>query len=213
MTPPPTSGCIENDRCWEYNSGTLDSAGRNDAGIRLKSLLRGLFVENRLRLDTQADTKLASDFELAADPSKRTFLRAAGLLIAGLIAPHGGARQSLRGGADSGHKVVVVILGGVRRAETFSPEGLVNIPHLAGDLLPKALFYPHARNEGVTAHFNAISSILTGNWQRVDDWGKFAPTTPTVFEQFRKRLRMDRSETWVVASNKALTNLIGTSSA
>jgi hypothetical protein len=69
------------------------------------------------------------------------------------------------------------------------------------------------RNEGVTAHFNAISSILTGNWQRVDDWGKLAPTTPTVFEQFRKRLRVDRSETWVVASNKALTNLIGASSA
>ena len=40
----------------------------------------------------------------------------------------------------------------------------------------------------MTAHFNAISSILTGNWQRVDDWGKLAPTTPTLFEQFRKRL-------------------------
>jgi hypothetical protein len=115
--------------------------------------------------------------------------------------------------AGSGQKVVVVIFGGVRRAETFSPEGLVNIPHLSGDLLPKALFYPSIRNEGVTAHFNAISSILTGNWQRVDDWGKLAPTTPTVFEQFRKRLGVSRSETWVVASNKALTSLIGASSA
>jgi hypothetical protein len=65
----------------------------------------------------------------------------------------------------------------------------------------------------VTAHFNAISSILTGNWQRVDDWGKLAPTTPTVFEQFRKQQKIDRSETWVVASNKALTSLIGASSA
>jgi hypothetical protein len=170
-------------------------------------------MENGLCLDSQADTKLASDFESIADPSKRTFLRAAGLLIAGLIAPQGRARQSLHGAADPGHKVVVVIIGGVRGAETFSPEGLANIPHLSADLLPKALFYPRARNEGVTAHFNAISSILTGNWQRVDDWGKLAPTTPTVFEQFRKRLRVDRSETWVVASNKALTSLIGASSA
>ena len=64
----------------------------------------------------------------------------------------------------------------------------------------------------MTAHFNAISSILTGNWQRVDDWGKLAPTTPTVFEQFRKEQKIDRSETWVVASNKALTSLIGASS-
>lgn len=170
-------------------------------------------MEDRLRQDTQVDTKLASDLELLADPSKRTFLRAAGLLVAGLMAPQVGARQSLPGAAGSGQKVVVVIPGGVRHAESFSPEGLVNIPHLAGDLLPKALFYPRMRNEGVTAHFNAISSILTGNWQRVDDWGKLAPTTPTLFEQFRKRLRVDRSETWVVASNKALTSLIGASSA
>jgi len=170
-------------------------------------------MENRLRLDTQVDTKLASDFESVTDPSKRTFLRAAGLLIAGLMAPQGRARQSLHGAADPGQKAVVVIPGGVRRAETFSPEGLENIPHLSADLLPKALFYPRVRNEGVTAHFNAISSILTGNWQRVDDWGKLAPTTPTVFEHFRKRLGVSRSETWVVASNKALTSLIGASSA
>jgi hypothetical protein len=106
-----------------------------------------------------------------------------------------------------------VVIGGVRRAETFSREGLENMPHLAHDLLPQALFYDHARNEGVTAHFNAISSILTGNWQRVDDWGRLAPTTPTLFEQFRKGLRVDRSDTWIVASNKALTSLIGASSA
>ena len=145
------------------------------------------------------------------DESKRTFLRAAGLLAAGMVLPHVRAEEVSRA-ADSSHKIVVVIVGGVRRAETFSRDGLENIPHLAGDLLPRSLFYPYARNEGVTAHFNAISSILTGNWQRVDDWGKLAPTTPTLFEQLRKGQRVDRSDTWVVASNKALTSLIGASS-
>jgi hypothetical protein len=170
-------------------------------------------MEKKLPLDAQNGTRLASRFELPADPSKRAFLRAAGLLVAGLIAPQGRAHQTLRDASGPGHKIVVVILGGVRRAETFSPEGIVNIPHLSGDLIQKSLFYTSIRNEGVTAHFNAISSILTGNWQRVDDWGKLAPTTPTVFEHFRKRLGASRSETWVVASNKALTNLIGASSA
>ena len=47
----------------------------------------------------------------------------------------------------------------------------------------------------------------------MDDWGKLAPTTPTLFEQFRKGLGAAQSDTWVVASNKALTNLIGASSA
>jgi hypothetical protein len=134
------------------------------------------------------------------------------MLMAGLALPKAHADQGARSAVGSGHKVVVVIVGGVRRDETFSTDGLVNIPHLSSDLLPKSLFYPHARNEGVTAHFNAISSILTGNWQRVDDWGKLAPTTPTIFEQFRKELHADRSDTWVVASNKALTSLIGASS-
>ena len=115
--------------------------------------------------------------------------------------------------AGSGPRVLLVVIGGVRRAETFSRGGLENIPHLVHDLLPQSIFYLHARNEGVTAHFNAISSILTGNWQRVDDWGKLAPTTPTLFEHFRKSNRAGRSDTWVVASNKALTSLIGASSA
>ncbi|MFI5098300.1 MAG: hypothetical protein ACHQT6_10040 [Candidatus Acidiferrales bacterium] len=148
------------------------------------------------------------------DRSKRDFLRAAMALLAGLNLPRTSlAGGGLHGAGGSGQRVVMVVFGGVRRIETFSPQGLVNIPHLSGDLLPQSLFYRDARNEGVTAHFNAISSILTGNWQRVDDWGKLAPTTPTLFEQFRKGLGAAQSDTWVVASNKALTNLIGASSA
>jgi hypothetical protein len=170
-------------------------------------------MENGLRPGAHTGAEFASDPQSAVDDSKRAFLRAAGLLIAGLIAPKASAHRNPQAPAGSGHKVVVAIIGGVRRGETFSPEGLANIPHLSGDLLPKSLFYPSARNEGVTAHFNAISSILTGNWQRVDDWGKLAPTTPTLFEQFRKGLRIDRSDAWVVASNKALTSQIGASSA
>jgi hypothetical protein len=169
-------------------------------------------MENGLCPAAEIGFELAGDPDAIEDHSRRTFLRAAGLLAAGLMLPQARANESPRAAAGSGHKVIVVVVGGVRRAETFSPEGLVNIPHLSADLLPRSLFYPHARNEGVTAHFNAISSILTGNWQRVDDWGKLAPTTPTLFEQFRKGLRADRSDTWVVASNKALTSLIGASS-
>jgi hypothetical protein len=152
--------------------------------------------------------------EATIDKSKRDFLRAAMTLLAGLNLPRTSlAGGGLHGAGGSGQRVVLVVFGGVRRIETFSPQGLENIPHLSEDLLPQSLFYRDARNEGVTAHFNAISSILTGNWQRVDDWGKLAPTTPTLFEQFRKGLGAAQSDTWVVASNKALTNLIGASSA
>src|SRR5450631_3011667 len=151
--------------------------------------------------------------EGATDKSRREFMRATAALLVGLNLPQiSFADEGQPGAGGSGQRVVLVIFGGVRRAETFSPEGLENIPHLYKDLLPKALFYPNARNDGVTAHFNAISSILTGNWQRVDDWGKLAPSTPTLFEHFRKRLGAAQSDSWVVASNKALTSLIGASS-
>jgi hypothetical protein len=36
-------------------------------------------------------------------------------------------------------------------------------------MLRRALLFADVRDEGVTAHFNAISSIFTGTWQRVDD--------------------------------------------
>jgi hypothetical protein len=170
-------------------------------------------VNNGLIPDASMAAFLANHSEIVPDGSRRSFLRGAGILMAGLILPKGHAQVIPRAIAGTGHKVVVVVIGGVRRAETFSPDGQENIPHLSSDLLPRSLFYPHTRNEGVTAHFNAISSILTGNWQRVDDWGKLAPTTPTLFEQFRKGFGVDGSDTWVVASNKALTSQIGASSA
>ena len=169
-------------------------------------------MNNGLRLDNILDQP-KGDSHSVEDPRKRAFLRAAGLLVADLMFPQVRAATSPHPAVGSGHKVLVIIFGGVRRAETFSAEGLVNIPHLSGDLFLKALFYSSIRNEGVTAHFNATASILTGNWQRVDDWGKLAPTTPTVFEHFHKRLGASQDDTWVVASNKALTNLLGASSA
>jgi hypothetical protein len=159
-----------------------------------------------------AASRSKAEWDFLADPSRRSFVKAAGLLLGGMVLP---ASRTLgeRKAEGPEQKVIVVVVGGVRRAETFSHEGLGNIPHVTEKLFPRCLFYPHTRNEGVTAHFNAISSILTGNWQRVDDWGKLAPTTPTMFEQFRRGRKADRGETWMVASNKALSNLIGASSA
>lgn len=107
------------------------------------------------------------------------------------------------------HKVVLVTLGGIRRRESFSPEGLPNIPHLFEDLLPQSLFYNRVHNEGVTAHFNTIASILTGTWQHLDDWGREAPRQPTLFQYVQKQLGVSAAETWVVTSNKALTSNIG----
>ncbi len=83
-------------------------------------------------------------------------------------------------------RLVLVTIGGIRRQESFSQKGIVNVPRLFNDLLPQSLFYPYTVNEGVTSHFNAIASILTGVWQRVDDWGSEKPAQPTLFEYWQR---------------------------
>ena len=105
----------------------------------------------------------------------------------------------------NGRRVVLVTIGGIRRQESFSERGIVHIPHLSGDLLPQSQFYPYTANEGVTSHFNTISSILTGTWQHVDDWGTEKPANPTLFHYLQQQKSVGPDQTWVVTSNKQLT--------
>jgi hypothetical protein len=102
-------------------------------------------------------------------------------------------------------RLVLVTIGGIRRQESFSTQGIVNVPRLFNDLLPQSLFYPYSVNEGVTSHFNTISSILTGVWQHVDDWGSQRPEHPTLFNYLQSQRQASPNDTWVVTSNKQLT--------
>ncbi len=137
--------------------------------------------------------------------TKRGFLRLAGLLIAPRIVP-----QWLRGdtvSAAKGRRVIIVTFGGgVRYSETFSPEGLRNIPRLAG-MRPNGFFFRNCINAGVLSHFNSTASILTGNWQRVDDFGFQPPSGPTLFEYFRKGSKAPPMDAWIVATNKSFASM------
>lgn len=149
------------------------------------------------------------------DASRRNLLKAASILLVDHLALAGrSAFAGEPGNASSrgDQKVIIVACGGIRRAETFLDTGLGNIPHLYHDLLPRSVFYPLIRNAGVTSHYNTISSILTGNWQRLDDWGQTPPANPTLFEYLRKRMELSQDNAWLISSNKALTNRIGASS-
>lgn len=129
--------------------------------------------------------------------SKRQFLRAAGLTVASnLGAPAAEPNNSQR-------KVILVTFGGgVRYAETFSPEGLRNIPRLAA-LQPKGHFFSDCRNLGVLSHFNSTASLLTGQWQRVDDFGSQPPASPTIFEAFRQQRKAGPMSAWAICTNKS----------
>ncbi|HUA82399.1 MAG TPA: hypothetical protein VMB85_00970 [Bryobacteraceae bacterium] len=137
--------------------------------------------------------------------SKRRFLQLAGLSIANRILP-----SRLFGAGPQPHTdrklIIVTFGGGVRYSETFAPQGLHNIPRLAA-LGPTGHFFRTCRNQGVLSHFNATGSILTGNWQRVDDFGQRPPDSPTIFEYYRKQSGAGPLDAWVIATNKSFAQM------
>jgi hypothetical protein len=92
--------------------------------------------------------------------------------------------------------IVVTFGGGVRYEDTLAPQGWINIPHLANELVPQGLVYPVARYEGLTGHFNSTGALVTGCRQDVDAYGSEAPVTPTIFELFRKAHGLLPDEAW-----------------
>lgn len=135
--------------------------------------------------------------------SKRQFLQAAGIAAAG--------RMALRGANPDPRtrKVILVTFGGgVRYSETFSPEGERNIPNLVR-LRPEGYFYRSCRNDGVLSHFNSTASIVTGNWQRVDDFGFQPPASATIFEAFRQQRRAGPMDAWAICTNKSFATMGG----
>lgn len=149
------------------------------------------------------------------DASRRNLLKSAAILLVDQWASahsRAFADELSSAARKDERKVIVVACGGIRRAETFYDTGTGNIPHLHRDLMPRSVFYPFLRNAGVTSHYNSISSILTGDWQRLDDWGKTPPASPTVFEYLRKNLGLSQDDAWLISSNKALSSRIGASS-
>ena len=132
--------------------------------------------------------------------SKRQLLRLSGLAIAHQMAPALRAAEPKR---RPDHKVIIVTFGGgVRYAETFTPEGLRNIPRLA-ELRPQGFFFKDCVNSGVLSHYNSTGTILTGNYQRVDDFGQDAPASPTIFEYYRKAMKAKPADAWAICTNKS----------
>jgi hypothetical protein len=138
-----------------------------------------------------------------AEISKRRFLQLAGLSLAGRISPQVAQADPLQ---RPQRVIIVTFGGGVRYSETFAPEGLRNIPRLA-EMRPQGFFYQSCSNSGVLSHFNSTASIISGNWQRVDDFGFQPPASPTLFEYHQKQAGAGPGHAWVVATNKSFAQI------
>jgi hypothetical protein len=95
--------------------------------------------------------------------------------------------------------IVVTFGGGARDDETFMPGGRENIPHLLGELLPRATFFTQVVNQGILGHYVANASLATGVYETINNFVAAPPQHPTVFEYFRKDLKRPSSDAWVIA--------------
>lgn len=137
---------------------------------------------------------------------KRDFLKLAGLAIAEKLVPPWLRGQRAEPRSAERKLIVVTFGGGCRYQETFAPEGLRNIPRLAG-LKAEGRFFARCVNDGVLSHYNSTSSIVTGNWQRVDDFGFDRAASPTVFEYYRKAARVPATDAWAICTNKSFATM------
>lgn len=138
--------------------------------------------------------------------TKRQFLKLAGLAISERILPRRLFAQEAEPGEHPRNVILVTFGGGVRYQETFSPEGLRNIPRLR-ELQPEGMFFKTCVNSGVLSHYNSTSSIVTGQWQRVDDFGFDRAGTPTIFEYYRKASGAAPTDAWAVCTNKSFATM------
>lgn len=137
---------------------------------------------------------------------KRQFLQLAGLAIADRLVPAWlRARPAEPPKADR-NLIIVTFGGGCRYKETFSPEGHRNIPRLVS-LKAEGRFFSNCVNSGVLSHYNSTSSIVTGNWQRVDDFGFDRAASPTIFEYYRKARRAPATDAWAICTNKSFATM------
>ncbi len=137
---------------------------------------------------------------------KRDFLKLAGLAIAERLTPPWLRAQRTQTRSADRNLIVVTFGGGCRYQETFGPQGLRNIPRLAA-MKPKGQFFVNCVNSGVLSHYNSTSSIVTGNWQRVDDFGFDRAASPTIFEYYRKATGRPSTDAWAICTNKSFATM------
>ena len=108
-------------------------------------------------------------------------------------------------------KVVVVTFGGgARDEETFALEGQQYIPHLLNELIPQATFFTQVVNRGILGHYVANASLATGVYETFNNFAPVAPHNPTIFEYYRRDLRLPAADAWVIAPSNGF-NRIGES--
>ncbi|MGA9670138.1 MAG: hypothetical protein WBQ94_13075 [Terracidiphilus sp.] len=151
----------------------------------------------------------SSSIEREVSWNRREFLRSVGAVgVGAALTGHAHLRAMA---PQRGQKAVVVTFGGgARDEETFAPEGQENIPNLINELIPQSTFFTQVVNRGILGHYVATASLATGAYETINNFASLPPQNPTVFEYYRKALKKNANDAWVIAPSNGF-NRIGES--
>lgn len=156
-------------------------------------------------------TRRHSPFTDGIAATRREFLRGAIGTLSAATFTRGFSAQGSSAIRPAGKTILVTFGGGARDEETFAEEGQENIPNLLHTLLPQGTFFTQVVNAGILGHYVATASILTGVYERFDNFVAQPPPNPTLFEYYRKGLRRPATDAWVIAPSNGFQR-IGSSS-
>ncbi|SEC41452.1 hypothetical protein SAMN05443244_3402 [Terriglobus roseus] len=143
--------------------------------------------------------------------SRRRFLQGAIGTLSAATVSCGLSAQALPLLRPSQKTIVVTFGGGARDEETFSEDGQENIPNLLQTLLPQGTFFSQVVNAGILGHYVATASVVTGKYERFNNFIAQPPPNPTLFEYYRKGLKRPANDAWVIAPSNGFQR-IGSSS-
>jgi hypothetical protein len=109
--------------------------------------------------------------------------------------------------AYSTQNVHIVIIDGARYSETFGDSTHQHIPFIWNRLKPQATMYTRFYNDGLTYTTAGHASIISGVWQNVPNDDTQRPSTPTLFEYFRKENKLEVTENFVILGKDKLYTL------
>ena len=83
-------------------------------------------------------------------------------------------------------RVVIFVIDGPRWTEIFGDSSHAHVPGMWNTLRPQGTLCTNFRNEGWTLTIPGHATMLTGQWQHLNNQGLERPAQPTLFEYYRK---------------------------
>ena len=106
--------------------------------------------------------------------------------------------------AQSGDKVIILIIDGPRNSEAFDDPSHQHVPRMWNELGPQGTIVESFLNAGWTRTIPGHASVLTGTWQMLANDGSERPDAPTLFEYYRQQTGAPATDAYMIGGKAKL---------